>query len=170
MLKWVTAKQFQEYLLWKPFFVRTDTNPLTYIVTTPNLNATKYQWLESLPRLTFSIEYQKECDNVATDALSQVTLKLNAETMNPSWMGSLWELPKEQMLRTWQWPKLMKKYTISPENSNSCSSCMHRPTCDWLGDHPTGGTNTQDHDWVDFWPESTGSKTPAGRWCKYWIG
>ena len=29
----------------------------------------------------FSIEYQKGCDNVAADALSQVTLKLNAETV-----------------------------------------------------------------------------------------
>ena len=25
-LKWAIAKQFQEYLLWKPFIVRTDNN------------------------------------------------------------------------------------------------------------------------------------------------
>ena len=31
----------------------------------------------------FSIKYQKGWDNVAADALSQVTLKLNAETVNP---------------------------------------------------------------------------------------
>ena len=29
----------------------------------------------------FSIKYQKGCENGATDALSHVTLKLNAETM-----------------------------------------------------------------------------------------
>ena len=29
----------------------------------------------------FSIEYQKGCDNVAADALSHITLKLNTETM-----------------------------------------------------------------------------------------
>ena len=29
----------------------------------------------------FSIKYQKGCDNVAADALSHVTLKLNAETV-----------------------------------------------------------------------------------------
>ena len=36
-LKWVIMEQFQEYLLWKLFIVRTDNNPLTY---TPNLDAT----------------------------------------------------------------------------------------------------------------------------------
>ena len=42
VLKWVIAKQFQDYLLWKPFIVRTDNNPLTYIMTTPNLDATQH--------------------------------------------------------------------------------------------------------------------------------
>ena len=59
VLKWAIAKQFQEYLLWKPFIVRTDTNPLTYIMTTPNLDATQHQWVESLAKFMFSIEYQK---------------------------------------------------------------------------------------------------------------
>ena len=39
-LKWAIAEQFQEYLPWKPFVVKTDNNPLTYILTTPNLDAT----------------------------------------------------------------------------------------------------------------------------------
>ena len=78
-LKWVIAEQFQEYLLWKPFIVRTDNNPLTYIMTTPNLDATWQWWVELLARFTFSIEYQKGRDNAATDYLSQVTLKLDAE-------------------------------------------------------------------------------------------
>ena len=47
---------------------------------------------------------------------------------------------------------------------------MCRTTCDWLGDHPTGGSNFQDSDWVDLWPESTGTKTPAVGWHKYWRG
>ena len=80
-LKWAIAKQFQEYLLWKPFIVRTDNNLLTYVMTTPNLDATRHQWVESLAWFTFSIKYQKRCDDAATDTLSYVTLKLNAETM-----------------------------------------------------------------------------------------
>ena len=76
-IKWAIAEQFQEDLLWKPFIVRTD-DLLTYIMTTPSLDATQHEWVESLVRLTFSIEYQKGRDNVATDTLSWVTLKLDA--------------------------------------------------------------------------------------------
>ena len=39
-LQWEITEQFQEYPLWKPFIVRTDNNLLTYIMTTPNLDAT----------------------------------------------------------------------------------------------------------------------------------
>ena len=74
-------KQFQEYLVWKPFIVRTDNSLLTFIMTTPNLDATWHQWVELLARFTFSIEYQKGKDSVAADDLSWVILKLDAETM-----------------------------------------------------------------------------------------
>ena len=75
------AEQFQEYLLWKPFIVRTYNNPLTYIMTTPNLDAAWHWWVESLARFNFSIEYQKGLENATADALSWVTSKLDAETM-----------------------------------------------------------------------------------------
>ena len=39
-LKWVITEHFKEYLLYQPFLVKTDNNPLTYIMTTPNLDAT----------------------------------------------------------------------------------------------------------------------------------
>ena len=41
-------EQFQEYLLWKPFIVKTDNNPLTYVMTTPNLDATRHHWVKLL--------------------------------------------------------------------------------------------------------------------------
>ena len=40
VLKWVITEHFKEYLLYQPFLVRTDNNPLTYIMTTPNLDTT----------------------------------------------------------------------------------------------------------------------------------
>ena len=40
VLKWAITEHFKEYLLYWPFLVRTDNNPLTYIMTTPNLDAT----------------------------------------------------------------------------------------------------------------------------------
>ena len=39
-LKWAILEHVKEYLLYQPFLVRTDNNPLTYILTTPNLDAT----------------------------------------------------------------------------------------------------------------------------------
>ena len=80
-MKWAIVEQFQEYLYWKLFAVKTDNNPLTYILTTPNLDATWYHWVESLARFTFSIEYQKGRDNAVADGLSCVTSKLNTETV-----------------------------------------------------------------------------------------
>ena len=80
-LKWAIAELFQEYLCWKPFVVKTKNNPLTYILTTPNLDATWHHWVESLAGFTFSIQYQKERDNAVVDALSHVELKLSTEAM-----------------------------------------------------------------------------------------
>ena len=40
VLKWAVTEHFKEYLLYQPFLVKTDNNPLTYIMTTPNLDAT----------------------------------------------------------------------------------------------------------------------------------
>ena len=42
-LKWAIMEHFKEYLLYQPFLVKTDNNPLTYIMTTPNLDATGHQ-------------------------------------------------------------------------------------------------------------------------------
>ena len=39
-LKWAIMEHFKEYLLYQPFLVKTDNNSLTYIMTTPNLDAT----------------------------------------------------------------------------------------------------------------------------------
>ena len=80
-MKWAIVKQFQEYLHWKLFVVKTDHNPLTYILTTPNLDATCQHWMALLAGFTFSIEYQKGRDNAVADALSHVVSKLNAEAV-----------------------------------------------------------------------------------------
>ena len=40
MLKWSVTEHFKEYLMYAPFVVWTDNNLLTYVLTTPNLDAT----------------------------------------------------------------------------------------------------------------------------------
>ena len=46
MLKWVVTEHFKEYLLYQLFLVKTDNNPLTYIMTT----------LTSMPLVTNGLE------------------------------------------------------------------------------------------------------------------
>ena len=50
-------------------------------MTQPKLDATWHCWVESLIGFTFSIEYEKGWDNAAAVALSQVTSKLDVETV-----------------------------------------------------------------------------------------
>ena len=39
LLKWSIMEHFKEYLVYLPFMVWTDNNPLTYVLTMPNLDA-----------------------------------------------------------------------------------------------------------------------------------
>ena len=58
-LKWAITEHFREYLLYQPFVVKTDYNPLTYIMSTPNLNATRHHRVNALAKYDFWLEYQK---------------------------------------------------------------------------------------------------------------
>ena len=80
-LKWVVTEHFKEYLPYQPFAVRTDNNPLTYIMSTSNLDATGYWWASALERFNFELEYQKGHDNTVADVLSQITTWLDSETV-----------------------------------------------------------------------------------------
>ena len=59
VLKWAVMEHVKEYLLYQPFLVKTDNNPLMYIMTTPNLDATGHQWVGALGKFNFQLEYQK---------------------------------------------------------------------------------------------------------------
>ena len=59
--------------------MKTDNNPLTYIMTTPNLNATGHQWVGAFARFNFQLEYQKGHDNTVVDVLSQITTHLDPD-------------------------------------------------------------------------------------------
>ena len=74
-------EHFKEYLLYQPFLVKTDNNPLTYIMSTPNLDATGHRWVSALAKYDFWLEYQKGRDNVVADALSWVTTHLPPEAI-----------------------------------------------------------------------------------------
>ena len=52
-----------------------------YILTTPNLDATGHRWVGMLASFEFTLVYQKGTDNGAADALSQVPIHYNHETV-----------------------------------------------------------------------------------------
>ena len=57
-MKW-SIEHFQTYLLGCHFKVCTDNNPLTYFLTSPNMDATKQGLINELAKYDFSLEYQK---------------------------------------------------------------------------------------------------------------
>ena len=71
-LKWAVTEQFREYLQYQPFIVRMDNNPLTYILTTPNLDALGHQWVAALAGYNMKLEYLKGVDNKIADTLSRL--------------------------------------------------------------------------------------------------
>ena len=81
VLKWAITEHFKEYLLYQPFFVRTDNNPFTYIMMTSNLDATCHQWVGALGKFNFWLEYQKGWDNMVADVLSWINTCLGPKAV-----------------------------------------------------------------------------------------
>ena len=80
-LKWAVMEHFKEYLPYQSFMVTTNNNPLTYIISIPNLDATGHWWVGALVQFNFELEYQKGCDNTVADVLSWVTTQLDPDTV-----------------------------------------------------------------------------------------
>ena len=80
-LKWAITEQFREYLQYRPFTVLTDNNPLTYILTTPNLDALGHRWVAALAGYNMTIKYLKGSDNKVADALSRIEARLDPDTV-----------------------------------------------------------------------------------------
>ena len=92
-LKWAITEQFQEYLQYREFTVWMDNNPLTYILTTPGLDALGHHWVAALAGFNMKLDYLKGTDNKVADALSRVRQKLDNETvtelLNCAWNGNM---------------------------------------------------------------------------------
>ena len=80
-LKWAVTEQFREYLQYQPFLVHTDNNLLTYVMTTPNLDAIRHRWVAAMAGYNFEIEYICRTDNKVTDALSHLGGRLDEEAV-----------------------------------------------------------------------------------------
>ena len=70
-LKWVVVDKLHDYLYGAKFTVRTDNNPLTYVLTTAKLSATGHRWLAALATYEFSLQYKPGRHNIDADVLSR---------------------------------------------------------------------------------------------------
>ena len=93
VLKWAITDKFHDYLYGNRFTVKTDNNPLTYVLTSAKLDATGQRWVSQLGSYQFDIEYRSGKKNIDADALSRInwpdTGVLSAQTVatilgNPS--------------------------------------------------------------------------------------
>ena len=80
-LKWAKTEQFREYLQYQPFLIRTDNNPLTYVLTMPNLDAVEHRWVAAMAGYNFEIQYVRGSDNKVADALSHVGERLGEDNV-----------------------------------------------------------------------------------------
>ena len=60
--------------------MKTNNNPLTYVMSTPNLDAVGHRWVASLAGFNFTIEYLRGADNKVADVLSQIGDRLELDT------------------------------------------------------------------------------------------
>ena len=73
-LKWGIMEHFRGYLAYALFMVKMDNNPLTYVLTTPNLDAIGHRWVGALASFEFKLGYQKGSENGVADTLRHVPI------------------------------------------------------------------------------------------------
>ena len=78
-LKWAITEKFHDYLYGNEFVVKTDNNPVTYVLTSAKVDATGHHWVAELSNYNFSIEYRSGVQNRDADALSRIKWPLSLE-------------------------------------------------------------------------------------------
>lgn len=63
-LKWAVVDKFHDYLYGAKFIVRTDNNPLTYVLTSAMLSTVGHRWLAALAIYDFTIQYRPGRHNI----------------------------------------------------------------------------------------------------------
>ena len=71
-LKWAVCDKFHDYLYGHFFEAYTDSNPMSYVLTSAKLDATGHRWLAELSLYNFKIKYRSGKKNADADGLSRV--------------------------------------------------------------------------------------------------
>ena len=70
-LKWAVTEKIHDFLFGKTFTVRTDNNPLTYMLKSAKLDAAGNRWVAALNDYNFDIIYRSGIHNTDADGLSR---------------------------------------------------------------------------------------------------
>lgn len=114
-LKWAVVDKFHDYLYGARFTVKTDNNPLTYILTTAKLSAAGHRWLAALSTYNFNIQYRPGKSNIDADSLSRNVFS----NQNQEWD----EIPPsgiQALFKTTEVQKCVDQLGVSPEVIPEC--------------------------------------------------
>ena len=71
-LKWAVTEKFKDYLSGQKFTVLTDNNPLTYVLSSAQLDATGHRWVAALAAFDFDLKYRPGKHGADADGLSRL--------------------------------------------------------------------------------------------------
>lgn len=74
-----STQYFRPYLYGRPFIIRTDHRPLSWLSNLKEPNSKLQRWKCKLEEYNFKIEYIKGKDNIVADALSRPEININED-------------------------------------------------------------------------------------------
>lgn len=69
------VENFRHYLYGREFLIVTDHKPLTYLLSTKNINSRLHRWKLTLMEYNFKIVHKNGVQNVVADALSRIRIE-----------------------------------------------------------------------------------------------
>jgi transposase InsO family protein len=120
-LKWAVTERFRDYLYYAPsFVVYTDNNPLTYILSSAKLDATRHRWVAELADFNFKIFYKPGSSNNDADGLSRMPLDIDrymkecTQGVEPDEFGAVAQLTQDskQCQTGWSFAMASKNATL----------------------------------------------------------
>lgn len=79
-LKWAVCDKFRDYLYGRKFDAYTDSNPMSYVLSSAKLDATGHRWLAELSLFDFQIHYKSGKMNVDAGTLSRPAALYDTDT------------------------------------------------------------------------------------------